>query len=600
MAHELKHKLTAWLQRDWLALLLFVIAVVVMTYPLAFRPAEGLPNRRQDNDILTSFWQMWWVGEVLKHGHNPNFTTYLYHPNGLDITFQPRPWAALGVWMPLRSLLGDVASFNVSLMLGLLASAYCAYLLIHHLTGNRVAAWSGGAFFAFYPAHLFRAMRQPTTGSIQWLPLFMLALVAGLQKITADSPHRQDDTRRVLVPMLLAAGALSLNAYISIKPWLQAVVLAGLYVPLAALANGWWRKTAFWKGLGTLALFGLLFVLPVIYPYLLGASEVGLQDAIQQKSIDLFRKGADAFAYVKGAPELPVLMPRSLARLKGLSFTEWHRGDSLYLGLTSMLLAVLGLTNPNQRRAQRLVWLTVALALWGLSLGMLLRANSVEYEGVWTPYQLVAGIPLFQAARIPHRFALGFSLAWAVLVGFGVAFVWNRLQMRRWLAPTAVGVLVALMLFEIAEVPISLDPLPKSATSAFYNQLRSDDDAGALIDLPMGRPDVKKYMYLQTIHRKPIVDGTVARRTEDISPYITHNPLLLAWQEQAELTCDYDLESALEILYADGFRYVVVHKRKPPEWTKGYFAAVEPVFRDDHIHVYALADLVAAPPCADQ
>ena len=156
---RLAKALVAWLRRDWLALLLFSLAVVVMTYPLAFRLGEGLPT--SGKDIFPALWQVWWLGEVVENGQSANFTPYLFYPNGLDVTFMPHPWTALGTWRILTGLFGDAAGYNLNIMLGLLASAYTAYLLVRTLTDDRVAAWVGGAFFAFYPGHVIRVMRQP-------------------------------------------------------------------------------------------------------------------------------------------------------------------------------------------------------------------------------------------------------------------------------------------------------------------------------------------------------------------------------------------------------------------------------------------------------
>jgi len=170
------------------------------------------------------------------------------------------------VWLPLWRLFGVYAGFNVSLLLGLLVSAYTAYLLVRHLTDSRVAAWVGGVYFAFNPVHISRVIPKPNTGNIQWLPLFMVALVVGLHQIAASSDSRRSLSRRDAMAMALAAVALALNAYVSVKPWMQVVLLGALYVPLAALLGGWWRRVAFWQGLGVFVLVSLPLLLPVLAP----------------------------------------------------------------------------------------------------------------------------------------------------------------------------------------------------------------------------------------------------------------------------------------------------------------------------------------------
>jgi len=587
---RLKDRLGAWLRRDGLAVLLFALAVVVMTYPLAFRPGEGLPS--DGRDIFTALWQVWWLGDMVGSGQSANFSPYLFHPNGLDVTFMPHPWTALGTWRTLARLFGDAAGYNLNMMLGLLASATTAYLLVRTLTGNRAAAWVGGAFYAFYPAHVIRVMRQPTTGSIQWLPLFMLALIAGLHEMASPPPSDRNLSRRGLTLAVLAGVALSLNAYISIKPWMQAALLGALYVALAAIVEGWWRRVAFWQAVGVLAVVSLLLVVPIVLPYLGAGSDLG--GAIGQYPDSLDRNSADLLQMIKAAPNLPVFMPRSLARMTGRSFSRWTAGDTLYVGLVSTMLAIAGTVDALRRDRRRLVWLAAALVLWSLSLGTVLRIDSAKQPDAWTPYQWLAGNPFFNAARVPHRFGLGFSVAWAVLVGYGVASLWEWFGSRKWLAYSLTGVLTAVMLFELAEIPIPLYP---TDVSPFYEQLRAEGGEEAIIDLPMHHSFSKRYMYLQTIHQRPIVEGKIARMPDGAYDYITGNALLRAWREKEALSCDYDIEEAIADLRADGFGYVVVQREDLPEWLVDYFAAVEPVHQDKFITVFRLADLQANPPC---
>jgi hypothetical protein len=374
---QIAKSLGAWLRRDWLPLFLFSVAVVVMTYPLAFRLTEGLPT--SGKDIFPALWQVWWLGEVVGNGQSANFTPGLFHPNGMDVTFMPHPWTALGTWRTLARLFGDMAGYNLNILLSLVVSAYTTYLLVHYLTNNRVAAWVGGSFYAFYPAHVIRLMSQPTTGSTQWLPLFMLALVAALDKIASERASRRNLSRQGLVAMVLAALALSLNIYISIKPWIQAVLLGALYVPLATLANGWWRRRSFWQALGVMAVCSGVLILPVVAPYLLVDSSLqGAVDSVAPRPSKWF-SGIDVLSFMKASPDLPIFMPRSLARLQEVPFSTWYKGNTFYLGMASLAMAIAGLLGFDSRERRRpAVWLVIALFLWGLSLGMVLRVGSPD------------------------------------------------------------------------------------------------------------------------------------------------------------------------------------------------------------------------------
>jgi hypothetical protein len=276
-----------------------------------------------------------------------------------------------------------------------------------------------------------------------------------------------------------------------------------------------------------------------------------------------------------------------------MPFGNWRRrnGYSFYLGLVSIGLAIAGAYDGAKRDRRRLIWLLMALGTWLLSLGPVLFVDGVKMVTVKMPYRLIDELPLFEAVRTPNRFALGFSLPWAVLVGFGAAYLWQRLERRRWLAYVVTGGLTALMLFELIEAPLSIYRLD---ISPFFYQIRHEEEPGALIYVPL--TSAHRDMLEQTVHGWPIVGGSIGRMPENAFDYVEANPLLNAWQKKKTLSCTYDIGSAMDSLLADGFRYVVVRKAKPEEWIDGYLT-VAPLYDDDLITVYSLADWRASPPC---
>src|SRR5690349_14212950 len=82
----------ALLKRDALVILFFALAAIIMTYPLVTKLDRNIVGQF---DILSSLWQRWWLEQAVAKGYNPNFSHVLFHPVGLDVTFQPRRWTAL-------------------------------------------------------------------------------------------------------------------------------------------------------------------------------------------------------------------------------------------------------------------------------------------------------------------------------------------------------------------------------------------------------------------------------------------------------------------------------------------------------------------------
>ncbi len=589
--------------RDWLrslagydvvAVALYAGVALITTYPLVGMLADGFPGRA---DILAAHWQNWWLRQVIREGYNPAYTPYLFHPRGLDVTLQPRRWLGMVTWLPLSALFGEVAAYNVNALLGLVVSAYVMYRLVQYLTQNRVAAWMGGLMFGFYPQHVVRALGQPNTGSIQWMPAVLLPTAVLLDRLVEAGQAQKHLTREMALLVAGAAIAGALNAYVNFKIWVMAAFVCGLYGAGMALARGLWRRLAFWEAVGALAVLSLLLALPIYLPYL----RTDYLDSAISEYWD--GRGIDLVGVIMLAPGKWPLTPGLVGLLSGATPPNGWEDGPFYLGMLSIVCVGVALVDAVRQKRSRLVWFGMALVLWGLALGVPLSVNGVSYPDVPTPYYYLQEVPLFRAMREPHRFTLAMSLPWAVLVGYGVSGLWERLAARPAWARGAAAAIGAGLVVELAFVPLDIYRLN---VPDFYRQLgRGGWEAGALIELPMGRDYSKYYMYVQTIHGQPILEGMSARMPPEAYDYIEGNALLHAWREVEEPECA-DVQPAVTQLLDDGFRYVIVRDGShnsdlPPRVTGDDFTVafdgVSPVFADGLIRVYQVEDMKALTAC---
>lgn len=585
--------LRAWLKRDGIALALFALATVIMTYPLAFQPSAGLPS--PGGDTITAIWQKWWLVQAVSNGLNAGFSPYLFHPIGLDVTFQTRPWTALGTWQLLVILFGEVAGYNLNVLLSLGASAYMMYLLVYELTSRRGAAWIGGAFFGFYPQHVQRHFEQGTTGNLVWIPLFLLGLVGLMRKLgSAEDTSRRFSSGAFYLGVAIVA--LSLSAYMSVKHLMFFAPLGALYVGAVGLFDGLWRKTEFWVAGVAFVIGALILSAPVVWPFL-RAGWQNIQGAIEVYSPGA---GADLWSWVRPAPNRPPFVASGVGKLLGIKEKEWS-GGNFYLGLTTVGLAIYGLVDRKVSRRDRLIWFALALIYWVLALGVILRLNATQRPEIWMPYRLIADFPLFQAVRKPRRFSLVFTVPWAVLVGYGAAHVERAIRGNQRLARGVMASLAILMLYELSLIPIHMYP-PKVSTFYSDHWLEEPEvEPGAIIDLPIGMGGNPVSMYLQTIHGRPVVAGRAARLPEEANAYIDNNLLLRAWKDDSPPICGREFEGAVEELLADGFQYVVLHNQQgvatATKNQQSYFEGVPLHFGDGWVRAYRLADLAEQPPC---
>jgi len=79
--------------------------------------------------------------------------------------------------LPVTLLAGPVFANNLLTWAGYFLSALSTYLLVYHLTRNRLASALSGVAFAFCPYMLLRGYTTYDTIQAQWLPLYVLALL---------------------------------------------------------------------------------------------------------------------------------------------------------------------------------------------------------------------------------------------------------------------------------------------------------------------------------------------------------------------------------------------------------------------------------------
>src|SRR5512139_1666633 len=119
---QIGRALAVWLRRDGLVIAFYLLATVVMTYPLVFR----LDNRwlaYRDVDTYTKLWDQWWLARTLSAGQPLNTTRDLFYPIGLDLTFHSISWTSTVLIGLLAPLLGNIAAYNFNILFAVFTSA---------------------------------------------------------------------------------------------------------------------------------------------------------------------------------------------------------------------------------------------------------------------------------------------------------------------------------------------------------------------------------------------------------------------------------------------------------------------------------------------
>jgi hypothetical protein len=548
----------------------YLLLTLVMTYPLSFRLGTHLLE--STNDFWIYPWNNWWVKTALTQGRSVYYTPYLFYPQGAKLFWHGFSWFNTFVWLPLQTVVGSLVAHNITILLTYVLGGYTAYLLAYEVTGSRLAAFVAGLVYAFYP-HRFSHRGQLKLLSNQWNPLFAVYLV----RLTRRGQLRDG----------LGAGvALALSGLCG---WHQ-MALAGtwgamwLAYNLLAERRQWRRSTVL-----ALLLSGLICVIliaPLLVPMLaeLARSQgVGLEPSTARvKGLEAREKSTDLLAYVLPTSDHFLLSVDGLGDL-------YHRyvlfeGPAATIGWVTLLAAGWGML---KRRREALPWLLSALVFAVLALGSVLYVNGRAWPGIPLPYSLLKPSIFGQFIRHPNRFNIVLALPISVLVALGWQAVLERWGSRRRWARWATLCLNLLILFEYCVVPVPTVPPPDSA---FYQRLREEEGEFAVVDLPMDLSKDKYYLFLQTLHGRPIVGGHVSRVPVGALDFIETVPLLAEAQkrppERGELR---DISRQLRPLAEAGVRYVIIHKdRTTDERGEGWrrWFSFQPVYEDDLMVAY--------------
>ncbi len=564
---KIRGNLSAWLRRDWLAMLLFAIATVVMTYPLAFRLTDGsVPY--MSNDLWCKLWDIWWLDRLIGSGQSIYYTQELFYPNGLNMTYHGISWTPSALAWLLVPLLGTIGAYKAMILVAVFTSAYGVYLLTRSITQNRAAAWLGGAIYSLSPYYIKHAWSHPDVVCTASIPIAVLLLKRAL-------------SNRDLLAALGAGLALGVTAWTGLYLFGFAVITLLIVFIYLALEKHSWRALSFWRVVAVFVIASMLLLLPRLMPLLANL------DSLSYVTDSKYSPGsqADLLNYV---------IPPAYNKIIPYIAPDWTVQPtkySAYLGMVPIALSLSSLAWKVGRR-EKLLWFVMGLIFFILSLGPVLRFNGHVYQNISLPAALFHRLTVGRIVR-PHFYHIGLLLPLAVFSACGLDRWMNALSGH--LYRKAALVLVLSILVPV-EYWTGFAPLQTIAPSPFYAQLANEQGEFAIIDLPLGDQETKAYMYYQTIHQKPIVEGIAGRTLAEAYHYIDQNALLNLWQEGQELDCESfsqnEIQAALDQLITDGFRYVLEHRPH-----SSFVGTAAPVYVDTTLKVYTLADLQLGPRC---
>jgi hypothetical protein len=116
-----------------------------------------------------------------------------------------------------------------------------------------------------------------------------------------------------------------------------------------------------------------------------------------------------------------------------------------------------------------------------------------------------------------------------------------------------------------------------------------EPDGGAILNVPVDPYASKPYMYAQTVHQRPIVQGRISRYPEGVFAYLEGQSWIREMRRYPDIPPrQVDVSRQLGALAEDGIRYLIVHKSLigDAHWERwARYLALEPRFEDADIAV---------------
>jgi hypothetical protein len=568
-------------QQTALVCIAFALLVGLMTWPAIISLDEWLIGN--DEDVWVFYWNNWWFREVLLEGLDLFSTELLFYPLQTSLVAHSSSFTTSFLSFLLHPLVGPVASYNLVLMLGLWIGAVGMYLLVYDITGHRVASFFAGFVFAFSPYHFSRVLAHANLGAIHWWPFYILFF-----------------RRAILTGRRRDAFVAGVFAAITFYSGLHLAVFLALWT---LVYIGWqlWRqrqrilreRETFYQIIsrsGLVLLTTILLCLPLLVLLALNWSELAEVSSTFDESM---YKQSDLAAYLVPPPQNP-LWGRLVHNLYD-NFLHHYRFNP-YIGFAAIGLTIAAVWGWRKKAG---FWLLSA-GLWILlAAGPVLRINGLLYDQLPLPYRWLGTLFPISTIRVPHRFNLLLVLSIAVLVGMGTAYL-ARHRLWKW-------VLIPLGLILVLEYLIIPIPSMKLLhVSPYIEEMAEDDAAYGIVDYPLDYSLSKRWLYFQTLHGKPSVEGHVSRYSEENYEFIANDPILnnlydgalvglflpRQFFEDQRINPQAALGPDLNVLLESGVRYILFHRGFANEERVSHFESVlplTPMYEDDALMVFDLA-----------
>ena len=368
----------------WKVAAIFTGLTLVHTWPLVTDLAHL--SRMDAPDAQLNAWAISWVAHRLPTDPLHLFDANIFHPAPHTLAYS-EPLLVPGlIGAPLLWLgASPVATYNVLLMVGLIATSLAMYILVLRFTNDQWAAVLSGCLLAFN-AHTLTRFTHLQAFHVEWLPLALWAL----DRLLTAGRHRD----ACWLALFVTLSALT-SGYVAI------FVVVALASALIVRPDRWLHR----RGLALAgqiigaAVMSVIVVAIVLWPY--AVANQGLPIRRPLSEVSMFGATLDQYLATGGQLHYALWSHRFFA----------SGGDALFPGVVAISLAALALV---MRRTHRATWMLGSIALVGLVLSFGHGDPSLRVAVLGLPTHTVhtGGEPIRLPLPLGGRWSGGAWLGW--------------------------------------------------------------------------------------------------------------------------------------------------------------------------------------------
>lgn len=468
------------------------------------------------------------------------FSKQIFYPEGASLLYHDLSFYNLFIFSILRPFFNPIALYNLLILSTFLLSGMGAFLLIKYLTRDSLVSLIGGFIFAFNPSHFAHSQHHITVSSIQFIPFFVLFFIKALKS----------NSKRYL---FLASLFFLMN---TLTTWVN-LFIAICFMVFSYVYLMWQRKKiilldVFIKMGIIILITGLIFL-----PWVSKLISTDLIYPLDRGGHDIFV--ADAFAFF--IPD-PYHLLANIKIFKNINqrFSGFPWEGAVYLGIVNLSIILFTFKRTIKKTA-RYFWGFFAFLVMAMGTQVNVLGQRIP---ILLPFSLIKRIPLLLHFRVPSRNIVLVYLFLAIISAFALKYLFDLYKSSK-----KRNYLLILLCFLIFFDYYSIcNKMTKVYLPAGYKAIKSEDDEFGILDLPKSYIAIHAYMWYQTQHGFPIVQGDICHKIRK------------SLIDRLEFK---DLLKQKKQLQEDNVKYIVIHKK--------FLSPDSPYYSPYYIKDYLLIDI---------